>query len=172
MTELERWMDDHPPLADALTAVETAALRQKVLARRPKLHALRGWRLVAAAAALCLVAAGAVVLGLFHPMSAANETNALVQKYGEVLDEPLTAEINGRTVSVKALLRGENTVLHADAALLGRAVENLLNNAARHNAPGVHITLAAVLRENALELTVADDGAGYPAAPFALLGGT
>ena len=27
-----------------------------------------------------------------------------------VLDEPLTAEINGRTVSVKALLRGENTL--------------------------------------------------------------
>ena len=36
MTELERWMNDHPPLADALTAEETAALRQKVLARRPK----------------------------------------------------------------------------------------------------------------------------------------
>lgn len=110
MTELERWMNDNPPLADALTAEETAALRQKVLTRRPRLHALRGWRLAAAAAALCLVAAGAVVLGLFHPMSAANETNALVQKYGVVLDEPLTAEINGRTVSVKALLRGQYTL--------------------------------------------------------------
>ena len=41
MTELERWMNDNPPLADALTAEETAALRQKVLARRPRLHALR-----------------------------------------------------------------------------------------------------------------------------------
>lgn len=110
MTELERWMNDHPPLADALTAEETAALRQKVLARRPKPRVLRGWRLATAAAALCLVAAGAVVLGLFHPMSAANETNALVQKYGEVLDEPLTAEINGHTVSVKALLRGQYTL--------------------------------------------------------------
>lgn len=110
MTELERWMNDHPPLADALTAEETAALRAKVLARRPRVHVLRGWRLAAAAAALCLVAAGAVVLGLFHPMSAANETNALVQKYGEVLDEPLTAEINGHTVSVKALLRGQYTL--------------------------------------------------------------
>ena len=110
MTELERWMNDNPPLVDALTAEETAALRAKVLARRPRVHVLRGWRLAAAAAALCLVAAGAVVLGLFHPMSAANETNALVQKYGVVLDEPLTAEINGRTVSVKALLRGENTL--------------------------------------------------------------
>ena len=110
MTELERWMDEHPPLAESLTAEETAALRAKVLARRPRVHALRGWRLAAAAAALCLVAAGAVVLGLFHPMSAANETNALVQKYGEELDEPLTAEINGRTVSVKALLRGEKAM--------------------------------------------------------------
>ena len=117
MTELERWMNDHPPLADALTAEETAALRAKVLARRPRVHVLRGWRLAAAAAALCLVAAGAVVLGLFHPMSAANETNALVQKYGEVLDEPLTAEINGHTVSVKALLRDKNTlrVLYPDS---------------------------------------------------------
>lgn len=34
MTELERWMNDHPPLADALTAEETAALRARVLARR------------------------------------------------------------------------------------------------------------------------------------------
>ena len=93
MTELERWMNDHPPLADALTAEETAALRAKVLARRPKPRVLRGWRLAAAAAALCLVAAGAVVLGLFHPMSAANETNALVQKYGEVLDEPYVDEL-------------------------------------------------------------------------------
>ena len=44
MTELERWMNDHPPLADALTAEETAALRQKVLARRPKPRVLRGRR--------------------------------------------------------------------------------------------------------------------------------
>ena len=110
MTELERWMNDHPPLADALTAEETAALRAKVLARRPRVHVLRGWRLAAAAAALCLVAAGAVVLGLFHPMSAANETNALVQKYGEVLDEPITFELSGHTVRVRALLRGKNTL--------------------------------------------------------------
>lgn len=46
MTELERWMNDHPPLADALTAEETAALRAKVLARRPRVHvcAAGGWQ--------------------------------------------------------------------------------------------------------------------------------
>ena len=110
MTELERWMNDHPPLSEPLTAQETAALREKVLARRPKLRVVRGWRVAIAAAALCLVAAGAVVLGFFQPMSTANEANALVQKYGTVLDAPLTAEISGHTVSVKALLRGQYTL--------------------------------------------------------------
>lgn len=41
MTELERWMNDHPPLSEPLTAQETAALREKVLARRPKLRVAR-----------------------------------------------------------------------------------------------------------------------------------
>lgn len=110
MTELERWMNDHPPLSEPLTAQETAALREKVLARRPKLRVVRGWRVAIAAAALCLVAAGAVVLGFFQPMSTANEANALVQKYGEVLDAPLTSSIAGHTVTVRALLRGQNTL--------------------------------------------------------------
>ena len=79
----------------------------------------------------------------------------------EFCESPLAA---GCDMAVELPPDADKAVLHADAALLGRAVENLLNNAARHNAPGVHITLAAVLRENALELTVADDGAGYPAA--------
>lgn len=110
MTELERWMNDHPPLSEPLTAQETAALREKVLARRPKLRVVRGWRVAIAAAALCLVAAGAVVLGFFQPMSTANEANALVQKYGEVLEEPLTSSIAGHTVTVRALLRGQYTL--------------------------------------------------------------
>ena len=80
MTELERWMNDHPPLADALTAEETAALRQKVLARRPKPRVLRGWRLAAAAAALCLVAAGAVVLGLDQPEVVPTSVNAVAPR--------------------------------------------------------------------------------------------
>lgn len=79
----------------------------------------------------------------------------------EFCESPLAA---GCDMAVELPPDADKAVLHADAALLGRAVENLLNNAARHNAAGVHITLAAVLRENVLELTVADDGAGYPAA--------
>ena len=47
MTELERWMNDHPPLADALTAEETAALRAKstgALARSPGFCGAGGWQ--------------------------------------------------------------------------------------------------------------------------------
>lgn len=46
MTELERWMDEHPPLAEPLTAEETATLRAKVLARRPRVHVCGagGWQ--------------------------------------------------------------------------------------------------------------------------------
>ena len=47
MTELERWMNDNPPLANALTAEETAALRQKYwrAAQGCMLCAAGGWQL-------------------------------------------------------------------------------------------------------------------------------
>lgn len=57
----------------------------------------------------------------------------------EFCESPLAA---GCDMAVELPPDADKAVLHADAALLGRAVENLLNNAARHNAPGVHITLA------------------------------
>lgn len=57
----------------------------------------------------------------------------------------------------------EQTHLFADAALLGRAVDNLLLNSARHNPRGC--TLSVTVRGGeTLTLTVSDDGAGYPEA--------
>ena len=47
MTELERWMNDHPPLADALTAEETAAAAGKKCwpaVRSCTLCAAGGWQ--------------------------------------------------------------------------------------------------------------------------------
>lgn len=79
----------------------------------------------------------------------------------EFCEGPLAA---GADVAVELTPDADKAVLNADAALLGRAVENLLNNAARHNAPGVQIALQAALDGDTLAITVADDGAGYPAA--------
>lgn len=58
----------------------------------------------------------------------------------------------------------DKAVLDVDAALLTRALENLLNNAARHNAGPVHVTVTAEQAADGLQITVADDGAGYPPA--------
>lgn len=52
----------------------------------------------------------------------------------------------------------------ADAALLARAVENLLHNAACHNPGPVQVQLSAVRTGKTLRITIADDGAGYPLA--------
>ena len=54
--------------------------------------------------------------------------------------------------------------LDADAALLARAVENLLHNAACHNPGPVQVQLSAVRTGKTLRITIADDGAGYPLA--------
>lgn len=53
--------------------------------------------------------------------------------------------------------------LFADAALLRRALDNLLLNSARHNPQGCALSVT-VRGGDALSLTVADDGAGYPEA--------
>ena len=58
----------------------------------------------------------------------------------------------------------ETARLHADTALLGRAVENLLSNCVRHNPAPVAVILSAAVEGRQLLLTVADNGSGYPPA--------
>mgnify|MGYP000506040588 CR=1 FL=1 len=58
----------------------------------------------------------------------------------------------------------DKAILDADAALLARAVENLLHNAACHNPGPVQVQLSAVRTGKTLRITIADDGAGYPSA--------
>ncbi len=62
-------------------------------------------------------------------------------------------------------------LLDADAALLTRALENLLNNSAHHNPGGFTVTVQAERRGDSLYLEIADDGAGYPPAVLAILQG-
>jgi signal transduction histidine kinase len=51
-----------------------------------------------------------------------------------------------------------------DAALLGQLLVNLIENAIRHTPPGSTVRVEAARREGALEVVVADDGPGIPAA--------
>lgn len=63
----------------------------------------------------------------------------------------------------------EQALLQADRALLGRLLDNLLNNSVRHNPAPIRICIRAETVRERLCLTVADDGAGYPPAVLAAL---
>lgn len=68
--------------------------------------------------------------------------------------------------SVDLLIRepaGQAT-LEADAELLTRAVDNLLNNSVRHNPSGCDIWVAAEIVDGQFVMEVRDNGAGYPEA--------
>jgi K+-sensing histidine kinase KdpD len=46
--------------------------------------------------------------------------------------------------------------------MVGRIVENLLNNAVRHTPPGTHVWVRLDARDGGAELAVDDDGPGVP----------
>ena len=79
----------------------------------------------------------------------------------EFCDSPLAARC---TVALEIASDADKAILDADAALLARAVENLLHNAACHNPGPVQVQLSAVRTGKTLRITIADDGAGYPPA--------
>ena len=63
----------------------------------------------------------------------------------------------------------ERALLDADPALLGRLLENLLNNSVRHNTGPVRVHIGTEVAGGRLCLTVTDDGAGYPPQVLAAL---
>lgn len=71
--------------------------------------------------------------------------------------------LKARVAGVKLENSIEVPVLHADADLLRRVLENLLDNAVRHAPAGTTVRLTAKADEGALELRVADQGPGIPA---------
>jgi two-component system sensor histidine kinase CpxA len=54
--------------------------------------------------------------------------------------------------------------LTTDPVLLGRAIGNLLRNAAAHAGPNAKVTIHAAACEESISITVADNGPGVPAA--------
>ena len=68
-------------------------------------------------------------------------------------------EASGRKLEV---MLAPATVV-GDADLIAQAVANLIENAFRHTPAGANIRVSLALREQDVELSVADDGAGIPA---------
>lgn len=57
----------------------------------------------------------------------------------------------------------ENIYIDGDKALLNRAMKNLIGNSIRHNPPGCHITVSAMLlNSHACSVCIRDNGSGIP----------
>mgnify|MGYP002552038180 CR=1 FL=1 len=97
------------------------------------------------------------IAGVSHDV----RTPLLRRLAAEFCDSPLAASC---TVALEIAPDADKAILDADAALLARAVENLLHNAACHNPGPVQVQLSAVRTGKTLRITIADDGAGYPPA--------
>jgi signal transduction histidine kinase len=78
---------------------------------------------------------------------------------GEVVE---AFELRARTSGVTLEHELAAPEVHADPDLLRRIVENLLDNAIRHAPEGSTVTLSATRGDGAVEIRVADEGAGVP----------
>lgn len=63
----------------------------------------------------------------------------------------------------------EEAKICVDEALLSRALENILGNSVRHNGKSVRCRVSAAVEERRLQITLTDDGKGYPQAVLAAL---
>jgi signal transduction histidine kinase len=99
-----------------------------------------------------------------------SEQARLTVTRGNVDLEALTREIaeafelRARDARVRLERRIEVAHVLADADLLRRVLENLLDNALRHSPQGSQVTLSAFAQEGAMVLRVADQGRGIPVA--------
>jgi len=75
------------------------------------------------------------------------------------------------TVGVEVDSKADARMLPVDKALFHRALENILNNSARHNPSGCHILAQAIADDENVMIRITDTGSGYPPAVLAVLGG-
>ena len=85
----------------------------------------------------------------------------------DVLVESALARLEGRLAQhpVEIALPADLPVVDVDAALVTRALVNILENAAKHTPPGTRITVSAGLETDAVRLVIDDNGPGLPPGP-------
>ncbi len=68
--------------------------------------------------------------------------------------------LDGRQQALEVRLPAENVVLQGDVVRLSQVLSNLLNNASKFTPVNGHVSLSAEYRDNAVSITVSDDGQG------------
>ena len=77
--------------------------------------------------------------------------------------EQLDSQIRDSRAVVNLVIQDEIPRVRADAFRLEQALYNLLDNALKHSAkPGVNVEIDAHVEENAVMISVCDDGVGIP----------
>jgi two-component system sensor histidine kinase CpxA len=115
---------------------------------------------------------------LMRPDEAKQEVARLSSLIGELVDmtraEGGLMKLHGETVDLSALLEetaarhkvtlaaDEHLVCHGHAALLRRALDNVLENAVRYSPEGNPPTLSATCKEGSVVISVRDFGPGVP----------
>lgn len=107
MNELDKLMAEYPPLSESLTTEEIKRLKNHVLEKSRTGRKPRRLLFILAAAMCLLAACGAAALGLFDSMTGTNNTSALVEKYGVSLEDAPSAQADGHTVTIRAILRSD-----------------------------------------------------------------
>ena len=75
----------------------------------------------------------------------------------------MNADISGKyPLEWKVQENLPSCVVRGDKTLLGRALNNLLNNAQTHNPDGCHITMGFRVEEDSCCIAIEDDGVGIP----------
>ncbi|MEP7125281.1 MAG: ATP-binding protein, partial [Byssovorax sp.] len=87
------------------------------------------------------------------------DLGAVVAHTAALLDVP--ARRKRMTVQIEPM---PELKIRADRRAVEQVVMNLLENAIKYAGEGAHVTLRATTREGQVELAVADDGVGIPAA--------
>jgi two-component system CheB/CheR fusion protein len=73
------------------------------------------------------------------------------------------ADFSRRGVALQTRLGAQDLWVRGDPTRVAQAISNVLGNALKFTAPGGHVTLAARLAGDRVEITVSDDGAGIDA---------
>lgn len=125
----------------------------------------RSWKNVAAAAevihrlALNLLDVSRSEDGAFTPKLASVDLRRLLGDVADLMG-PL---VDGREQTLRLSVDTASDTVRADGELLSRVLQNLIDNAVRHNAPGGHVHLEARARtDGGTEIRVVDEGSGVP----------
>ena len=125
----------------------------------------RAWKNVAAAAevihrlALNLLDVSRSEEGAFSPKIAPLDLRRMLT---DVADQ-MAPLIDGREQTLQLRVDGAADAVQADGELLSRVLQNLVDNAVRHNAPGGRVHLEARARDDGgTEIRVIDEGSGVP----------